>query len=895
MSENKPELYVPLSAMRSMMKADPYSAVARQTQDLSGLATVFGGPSAITSLGPGVPIGPAHPEELFPRWQDYTPGYNIGIRPRSYETFDYPTLYALANNWDVAGLCIEKRIDDFVKHPWIIQPRAVEGQSRKDTLARKVKYGDQIADATGFFMTPDQQNPWSSWISKWMDDLWKGDAATVFLHRNKGGGLYAAEIPDGQTIRPVIDLWGRRPQVPPDTEPHTHDWQGALSSGIFCSVCGCAPAYCQVIKGMNWTWYGSDEIIWQPRWLRGNGPYGHPPAEWIILSINRSLRRQSIDLSLFTEGTIPAAFVKFPESWTTQQGLDFLAATNQMFAGNDVARSRMMPIPGGPNSGVERINPEGTDVFEEFLLHIGCAAYGQSPIEMGFVRGPSGGLGGGKTAAGTQSVASQERDVSLANHLKWAVLDRILATYWDAELEFVFTDLKPAEDMAAQSEADKNYWSIGAMSTDWIAENRLDVDAPGLGPTIVTAQGNVMLVSDFLTAPPPPPPGTPPELPGLSPAPAGARPALGDGTGSPPPPPAPSAEPGVATADSPGAPHNLAKKADLSQDEFVAVVLADLSHQYPPKLTTWVPQLTWRYDDGVKVADMESEGGDGKSPQIVDAIELTMQADVPVDPLVLLEFPGDDSLHVANGNKRYEAAVAAGVKKLPAYIGAVAPADAYSVHAAIEAMQDPKYQPEEGSLEKTVPPGQWLARSGLGRLRDASYQTAPADAAIVDLAKWERKATKALKMGKNAAVPFESPYIPLPLKDRVTVALSAAQSVPDVRLAFADMVMAAAGDPMISRAMAPSHQTDQESRLQAGSLHRPPSVPAAHPSAYPQVTVTDDSVSLSKADPLGEPERPLAPVNRKPATSSPRSGPSGSVSRARPSPDPSRAWQERYP
>ena len=38
-----------------------------------------------------------------------------------------------------------------------------------------------------------------------MDDLWKGDAATVYLHRNRGGGLYAAEVADGQTIRPVID------------------------------------------------------------------------------------------------------------------------------------------------------------------------------------------------------------------------------------------------------------------------------------------------------------------------------------------------------------------------------------------------------------------------------------------------------------------------------------------------------------------------------------------------------------------------------------------------------------------------------------------------------------------------------------------------------------------
>ena len=128
--------------VQRMAKAarDPYADTSRETRDLSGLAVQLGGPNAITSLGPGIPIGPAHPEELYPRLWDYTPGYNIGTRPRSYEIFDYPTLYNLANNWDVAGLCIEKRIDDFIKHPWIIRPRAVEGQNRQQNKARLAKY-----------------------------------------------------------------------------------------------------------------------------------------------------------------------------------------------------------------------------------------------------------------------------------------------------------------------------------------------------------------------------------------------------------------------------------------------------------------------------------------------------------------------------------------------------------------------------------------------------------------------------------------------------------------------------------------------------------------------------------------------------------------------------------
>jgi hypothetical protein len=132
------------------------------------------------------------------------------------------------------------------------------------------------------------------------------------------------------------------------------------------------------------------------------------------------------------------------------------------------------------------------------------------------------------------------------------------------------------------------------------------------------------------------------------------------------------------------------KKSDLSQNELVQVVQADLSHQYPPKLTAWVPRLTWHYDDGVKVKDMTGQPGSGKDPEIVNAIGLSIQAGAPIDPLVLVEFP--DELAVANGNKRLAAAQEQDVKKLPAYVGTVAAADIDTVRSDIKEMQDPQYQ-----------------------------------------------------------------------------------------------------------------------------------------------------------------------------------------------------------
>ena len=257
----------------------PSGAVAQS--DLSGLAAALGdGLSVTNSLGPGVPMGPAHPEERSPRWWDYVPGANVTITPRQGEQYPFSTLYALANTWDVFGIAMEKRKDEFLKLEPMIRPRPVPGQTQKQAQFRQDSLREQISDATGFLETPDQQTIYPSWLGRWLDDLFKGDCATMYLRASVGGDLAGVEVPDGTTIKPIIDLWGRIAQVPPGTLRHQHEWAGPTRSlqsagagvGMACAVCGAAPGYAQVVKGMIWNWFGSDEIIYQPRWLRGKGP-----------------------------------------------------------------------------------------------------------------------------------------------------------------------------------------------------------------------------------------------------------------------------------------------------------------------------------------------------------------------------------------------------------------------------------------------------------------------------------------------------------------------------------------------------------------------------------------------------------------------------------------------
>jgi SPP1 gp7 family putative phage head morphogenesis protein len=148
-------------------------------------------------------------------------------------------------------------------------------------------------------------------------------------------------------------------------------------------------------------------------------------------------------------------------------------------------------------------------------------------------------------------------------------------------------------------------------------------------------------------------------------------------------------------------------KAKLDQAQFVKVVLSDLSHQYPPKLTEWVKSLTWEYDEAVKVKSLESSGGSGKKPEVVAAIGLSIGLGAPVDPLVAVQFPDSETLLIANGDKRYMAAVEQGVKRLPCYIGTASIGNEATIRKAITAMQDPAYQkaglnPKSTNLRENV-------------------------------------------------------------------------------------------------------------------------------------------------------------------------------------------------
>lgn len=687
---------------------------AVKTVDLASLARA----AVAEDLGPGAPIMPVHPDKVQPRLFDYTPGYNISITPRTYEEIQFPALRQLSRDWDVASLCIQRNIDDLRQLKWEIRPKAVPGMDRSMARERASRLERTRAEVEGFWMTPDQKRSWSSWLHAFVQELYETDAACLYLQKNRDGTLHAVRYVDGTTIAPLIDVWGTMPDPP-------------------------EPAYRQVIRGLPWTMYMADlnlapeerrlsfdrsHMIYEPFWGRDDSPYGHPPMEWILLTVQRALARQVLDYRLFNDGTTPYSFWRMPESWSDSQIADAQKAFDSLM-NMPVQRAHLRFMPGGANTGIEAGYMEPKTEGEEFLLHVACAAYNRSPMEMGFIRQGSMGLGG-RGVAQEQRKGANKGVRAVAFHLK-ALIDRIINLHQNAELEIVFPEMEETEDALNRAQAEDLRIRNGSLGLD---ESRLGYDLDPIGPSgkptnvFFLGANPPVLAADVLSAAgePEPPPG-------------GANP------------PAPSAVPGEHTDLQSGG--RVAKgikyKGDLAE-----IVHGYLLRSYPPEDVAWALDVEWEYDKNVPLADINmARRPGGRNPEKVDAIASAQRVGATMDPVVLVERDPANGYEYepADGWHRLLGAQKAGVADVPAFVASGA----------------------EKYMDLIT-----------GRMQDdSSSKMVKADLAE-DLVRWQRKASRALKDGRSPAVRFESDAIPAHVADRIGAALAASTTPDDVRAAF---------------------------------------------------------------------------------------------------------------
>lgn len=380
----------------------------------------------------GEPLAPVAQQAEGRRF-DYEPFYNVGhSKPREREAIGFAQLRALADNYDVLRLVIEKRKDQMECLKWTIQKRDVESTKDNESQRKDRKVDEAIA----FFQSPDKEHTWSDWLRILLEDLFVIDAPCIYPRKTLGGDLYSLEVIDGATIKRVLDNTGRLP-LPPDT------------------------AYQQILHGMAAVDYTADELIYRSRNNRSYKVYGYSPVEQIIMTVNIALKRQLHALEYYTAGSVPDALVGVPESWPADDIQRFQEYWDLLLSGETAERRKMRFVPGELSRNFkETKQPPLKDVYDEWLARVVCFAFSVEPTPF--------------VAQVNRSVAETSREQSLSDGMSslknWvkALIDDVLARYMDmAAYEFVWQEeesLNPKE----QAEIYAIYKNAGILTADEI-------------------------------------------------------------------------------------------------------------------------------------------------------------------------------------------------------------------------------------------------------------------------------------------------------------------------------------------------------------------------------------------------------------------------------------------
>jgi hypothetical protein len=404
-----------------------------------------------TWFSPSQPMLPVA-QQAKGRQFDYPVGYNLQITPRAYEPVKFPELRQLADGYDLMRLAIETVKDQIGKYEWTIKTR--ESVTRKPNKEQQ----SQISEISDFLTYPDKINNWDGWLRMLLEEMLVLDAATIYPRRTRGGGIYSLDVMAGDTIKPVIDEFGRLPEPP-------------------------SVAYQQIIKGLPAVDYSADELVYQMRNPRANRVYGLSPVAQVIVTVNIALRRQLVQLNHFTEGNIPEAIIGVPEQWTPDQIKELQTFWDSVLQGNLAERSKAKFVPSP--LAIHEMRPNLLkDDFDEWLARIISYAFSLSPQALVKQMNRA-------TSENARTMAIEEGQ---SPRLKWikGVMDGIIWKqfgYRDIEFDWKFDEkVSPTELAAIQDMSIKN----GSLSIDEVRDEN-GKEALGIGNFIMTAQGPLFI------------------------------------------------------------------------------------------------------------------------------------------------------------------------------------------------------------------------------------------------------------------------------------------------------------------------------------------------------------------------------------------------------------------
>lgn len=420
-------------------------------------------------FGPGQPQRPIYEMEEGARLFDYQAGVNLYITPRAgYGLVPFTMLR------NFAEFCEEVRI---VIEAFKREIRSMEWAIEKLDVKDKTDYSAEQKRLKDFWTRPDGVTEFDAWLNSCLEDVLVLDALTLWLEAGPGGTIGAVQQIDGATIRPLLDGRGRVPVAP-------------------------VPGYMQAVKGMNWTWFTNEFLMYAPFNAGINSPYGRSPTEYILTTINTSLQRKLSAMQYWNQTNVPEALVGLPDEWNVENIQQFQDYFDALLVGNtDVLRRiKFMPVKGGQMPVHEFRRPESGTVMDEWVLKMASWAFGFLPSEFGIVNGA--GLGGKGFLDGQENVMYRFGVGPVIQYIQ-NLITTIVQRQTAAPLGFRFINIGPTEDKKAQAELDEIQLRNGVIDLNVLREKAGQKPWPNVKPFILV--GNTPILLDDLFSPPAPP------------------------------------------------------------------------------------------------------------------------------------------------------------------------------------------------------------------------------------------------------------------------------------------------------------------------------------------------------------------------------------------------------
>lgn len=467
-----------------------------------GPLTLLPRPNEVFNSGVFTPSRPTMPQAIDPsnpngrpgpRISEYPIGWNLPSQPGQQKMVPFKTLRSLASMYDVAALCIDARKSEIAGLDWDVVPREDASQSKGQSKRVSGKLtGKNNGLVTGadtrrkikqFFEQPNRiaGHYMGDWLKIAVDEVLTIDALSIYEHPSwgsnggaLGGDLFALEVLDGSTIKPLLDERGTRPMPP---YPAFQQYLYGIPRSEFVALlmdAGDDPIIQALQRGFPgdgdeaaFSDLSADQLAYRVFRPRSWTPYGFSNVEQIILNINMALKRQDWHLSYFTDGDIPAMLIAAPDTWNPDQIQRYEAQWHSMLAGDQGWKHRVKVIPGVQKA--EPMKPVVHDMtFDEWLARITCAGFGMDPGEVGLTRHGSDNEQQSAAAAARRMRFSTK---PLINHFQNYFDDVISRRLGQPDFVFRFEG-DELQDRLAELNIDSGLAKLGAMSLNEIRAKR---------------------------------------------------------------------------------------------------------------------------------------------------------------------------------------------------------------------------------------------------------------------------------------------------------------------------------------------------------------------------------------------------------------------------------------